>query len=245
MRGGSRAARHPLAVAAGLTLAAATTALAAVPAPTGDAGGIALARLMARAYVGVRGQSYSQRGFVWMAATEGKVSSFRWAYGSGPSPGLSAATEHAVLALSHGKLVWWQDDLTPPRCTTGLCTTAVPVQIVVDAQGLFYAFGGATKHTCYGHLQGTAPYVVGKPVWLVGGHFRAPVIAGGSERLTSTYPWGRTQTATEVDTVSRITHRLLRARVAVSGGSSPSFVYSASYRYRSRTPRAPQINVCG
>ena len=39
-------------------------------------------------------------------------------------------------------------------------------------------------------------------MWLVGGRFQAPVVAGGSERLTSTYPWERAQTATEIDTVA-------------------------------------------
>ncbi len=118
--------RRPLAVAAGVTLAAATTTLAAVPAPTGDASGIALARLVQRAYLRVGAQSYSERGFAWMASTEGKASTFRWAYGSGPSPGLSAASEHAVLALSRGRVLWWQDDLTPPRCDTESLPRRVP-----------------------------------------------------------------------------------------------------------------------
>jgi hypothetical protein len=240
MREGARAARRPFVLAVAVSLAAATTALAAVPAATGDARGIALARLVARAYVGVRAQSYSQRGFVWMAATEGKVSSFRWVYGSGPSPGLSAATEHGVLVLRRGKVLWWRDDLTPPRCTTGVCTTAVPVQIVADARGLFYAYGNASRHTCYGHLHGTTPYIVGRSVWSVVGRFRAPVPAGRSERLRSTYPWGSAQSATEVDTISLATHRLLATRVAVSaGGRSPAFV-----RYPGRTPAAPIVKLC-
>jgi hypothetical protein len=192
-------------------------------------------------------QSYAEHGFVWMSAVEGKSSMFRWVYGGGPSLGLYPATEHAVLALDHGRVSWWRDDLTPAPCTTpGICAR-VPVQIVADAGGLFYAYGGAKRHSCYAHLTGTVPVAVGKPVWFVGGDFTAPTRSGSDELLTSTYPWSKTQRATELDTVANGSHRLLKAHVEISaqtGAQAAPFSYSASYGYPTRVPPPPQINLC-
>ena len=242
-----RVGRHTLVAVVSIAgLLGASSALAA-PAPTGSASGIGLARAVQRAYQHVRVQSYVQHGFVWMSAVQGKSSTFRWVYGAGPSLGLYPATEHAVLALDHGRLSWWRDDLTPAPCTTpGLCAR-VPVQIVADAGGLFYAFGDAKKHSCYAHLTGTAPYVVGKPVWFVGGDFKLPTHAGSSELLTSTYPWSKTLRATELDTIANASHRLLKAHVGISaqtGAQAAPFSYSVSYGYPSRVPPPPQINLC-
>lgn len=243
-----RLGRHPVATAlSAVALLFATTATLAAAAATGSTSGIGLARAVQRAYQHVRAQTYVQRGFVWMSAVEGKSSTFRWAYGAGPSLGLYPATEHGVLALHLGRVSWWRDDLTPAPCATGICSSA-PIQIVADAAGLFYAFGDAAKHTCYAHLSGTAPYVVGKPVWFVSGQFEAPAPAGSAKSLTSTYPWSKTQNATELDVIAAASHRLLDARVTVSarpGAQAAPFNYSASYGYPSRVPPPPQINLCG
>jgi hypothetical protein len=240
-----RIGRHtPVVVVLIAVLVGAASAFA-VPAPTGRASGIALARAVQRAYQHVRVQSYAEHGFVWMSAVEGKSSAFRWIYGAGPSPGLYPATEHAVLALNHGRLSWWRDDLTPAPCpTAGLCAR-VPVELVAEAGGLFYAFGGAKQHSCYAHLTGTTPVVVGKPVWFVGGDFKTPTRSGSDELLTSTYPWSKTQRATELDTIASGSHRLLKSHVEIAGptGAAP-FSYSASYGYPARVPPPPHINLC-
>jgi hypothetical protein len=168
-------------------------------------------------------------------------------YGAGPSPGLYPATEHAVLGLAHGRLLWWRDDLTPAPCTTPALCARVPVEIVADTRGLFYAFGNAKTHSCYAHLNGTTPYVVGKPVWFVGGNFKAPISSMGGELLTSTYPWSTTLSATEFDTIATGSHRLLKARLAISGRpgvQATPFSSSASYGYPSRVPPPPHISLC-
>ena len=240
-----RAGRRTLAAVVAIAVLGGATSAFAVPAPSGSATGIGLARAVQRAYQHVRVQSYAEHGFVWMSAVEGKSSAFRWIYGAGPSPGLYPATEHATLALSHGRVSWWRDDLTPAPCSTpGLCAR-VPVELVADAGGLFYAFGGAKQHSCYAHLTGTTPVVVGKPVWFVGGDFTAPTRSGSDERLTSTYPWSKTQRATELDTVASGSHRLLKSHVEISGptGAAP-FSYSASYGYPTRVPPPPRTNLC-
>ena len=242
-----RMGRHTLVVIVALAALFGASSAFAVSAPTGSASGIGLARAVQRAYQHVRVQSYVEHGFVWMSAEQGKSSTFRWVYGGGPSLGLYPATEHAVLALDHGRVSWWRDDLTPAPCTSpGICAR-VPVQIVADAGGLFYAFGDAKRHSCYAHLTGTVPVAVGKPVWFVGGNFRAPTRSGGDELLTSTYPWSKTQHATEVDTIANGSHRLLKAHVEISaqtGAQAAPFSYSASFAYPTRVPPPPQIKLC-
>jgi hypothetical protein len=150
------------------------------PPATGNTRGIGLARAVLRAYQHVPTQSYVEHGLVWMSAMDGKAPTFQWAYGLGPYPGAYPATEHAVLTLDRGRVSWWRDDLTPAPCTKpGVCPRA-PVEIVANTRGLFYAFGSASKHSCYTRLGGTAPYETGQPAWIVGGRFDAPVRSGAS-----------------------------------------------------------------
>lgn len=226
---------------------------AALPgtAPSGSPAGIALAQSVKQAYGKISIQSYVQHGFVWMAASEGRSSSFSWAFGEGPARGLYRATERGELALVHGKVVWWRDDLNPGACTLAGVCDRLPVEVLLDSRGLFYAFGNVSRHSCYAPLRGTAPVSIGKPVWSVYGDFQAPARSGADEKLTSTYPWfirgAPPLMATEVDTVAATGARLLSARVTVSakpGHQAAPFTYSASYSYPATTAPQPAATLC-
>jgi len=228
----------------------ATTATALAAAPSGNQHAIALARAQLRAYSKIRAVSITQTGFASMIDQEGKTSYFDWTWGHGVvPPGWAKATEHELLGLRNGRVAWWREDLTPPPCTgAGICTR-IPVEIVGERSGTFYAFGSAGKHTCYGDLNGTTPNVVGAHFDLVVGRFDAPVRRGGTIRLTYAYPWFglATQTATERDTISARTLLLESGRVKVArgpGSSRPAFTYRFTDHVPAKAPRAPSINLC-
>jgi len=228
-------------------------AVVAAPAtaPSGNAAGIALARSVKQTYATIPIESYAEHGFIWMAASEGKQSSFTWEFGQGPYRGLYPATEHGEVALRNGNVSWWRDDLNPGRCTAaGLCNQ-IPVEVVLSSSGLFYAFGDASHHTCYARLRGTAPFVVGKPVWSVYGDFQAPARTGANEILTSTYPWSirgaQPLMATEVDTLTPANTRLVTSRVTISaqpGHQAAPFTFSTSYSYPAAAAAQPAITLC-
>jgi hypothetical protein len=181
---------------------------------------------------------------------EGKTSFFSWTWGTGVVPsGWAKATEHGLLGLRNGRVVWWRDDLTPPPCTaSGICSQ-IPVEIVVERSGAFYAFGSAAKHTCYADLNGSTPYRMGNPLDSAAGRFDAPVRRGGSVVLKYAYPWSATakQTATETDMVSARTRLAESVRVSVARGTGqnrPAFTFKASYGYPAHAPSAPRVNRC-
>ena len=213
--------------------------------------GIALARSVLKAYQGIPVESYVEHGYVFMAATEGKQSSFRWEFGVGAYRGLNPTTEHAELGLLHGRVSWWVDDLNPGTCSGAGACSRLPVQVVVDSKGLFYAFGDAANHTCYGHLGGSAPVRVGQPVWSVSGAFRPPVKSGANELLTSTYPYSipgaQPSMATEVDKIATASGRLLATNVTITaqaGHQLAPFSFGSTFTYPATAPQPPVVNLC-
>lgn len=240
-----------VAVIAGLTLlVGAGGALAAASATSGNPSGIALAHAQQRAYSKVAGYSYTQTGFVSMRDQEGRTSFFSWSWGTGLVPhGWARATEHGFLALRHGIAQWWRDDLTPPPCRrAGICNE-IPVEIVAERSGRFFAFGDARNHTCYGHLNGGIPIAIGKPAIAVVGDYRAPVPRGATELLTYSYPWlGRPhELATETDVISRSSLLTESGHVRVPRGSrqgEPAFTFSFSDSSPQPAQPAPRINLC-
>ena len=221
-------------------------AAAAAVTGSGSPAGIRLGRHLAAALAKVPVQTMVRRGYVWMASSEGRVSSFRWAFGEGAFRGEQPAVEHVVLRTTGGRVVWWTDSLTPPTCTQGGICASLPVEVLGDSHGLFYAFGNAARHTCFGRLNGATPFALGQVSWAPGGHFDAPVKAGADVRLTSSYPWpvpgaNPVPTATEIDTISRRTHLLLRQNVSVDTGAP--FAWSATFAYPA-SRAAPALKLC-
>lgn len=150
------------------------------------------------------------------------------------------ATEHGVVALNQGRVVWWRDDLTPPPCTrVGVCHD-IPVELLSERSGAYYAFGNAAKHTCFGRLRGNQPVAVGAQWNRVTGHFSAPVLRPGVIKLTYTYPLGKGESARETDTLSSRTHLLTSGRTVINGSHTIRFSTSQP----TKAPPAPKVNVC-
>jgi hypothetical protein len=181
---------------------------------------------------------------------EGRQSFFSWTWGLGLVPsGFTRATEHYLLRLRNGRVLWWRDDLTPPPCTApGFCSR-IPVELVGEHSGTFFAFGSDRSHTCYGHLNGSTPYRVGGAFDTVAGRFDAPARRGGTIRLTYSYPWFGVarQIATETDTLSArslLNHSGLVHVARGPGASRPAFTFRFSDSYPARAQPAPSINLC-
>lgn len=232
-------ARTVLASGLVATLGAAASALAATGA-SGNAQAISIARAESRAYSRIHTVQYTETGFIEMTSLEGKSSYFHFSWGQTTlTPGWVWATEHGIVVLSHGRVVWWRDDLTPPSCTSGFCHQ-VPVELLSEHSGAYYAFGSATSHTCFGRLSGSQPVTVGAKWNRVVGHFAAPVYGAGIVKLTYTYPWGKGRTARETDTLSASTHLEKSGRVVISGGHTFHFTFAKPAGARS----APKVNLC-
>ncbi len=223
-----------------VVLAAAGTALAASGA-TGNSHAIALARTEARAYTHVRVEKYKQTGFIDMNDQEGKTSFFYYNWGQTTlTPGWVWASEHATVVLKHGRIVWWRDDLTPPPCTGGGICHQIPVELLLDHNGAYYAFGSAAHHSCFGKLFGSLPQHVGALWDQVFGHYSAPASGPGVVKLTYTFPYGKGRTMRETDTISTHTHLAKSARLVITGGHT----IRDSDAYPSTLPRTPTVNLC-
>ncbi len=232
-------ARRVVVVAVVGLLVVAATAFAAAGA-TGNRRAIAIARAEARAYNQVPAVRYRQTGYIEMITNDKRIL-FDFAWGETKlHPGWSWATENGTIALRHNHVVWWRDDLTPPRCAgPGVCHRS-PVEIIADDRGAFWTFGDASRHSCFARLTGSQPFRVGRQANRVGtAHFSAPRF--GSKTITLTYsgPDGKL-TATETDTLSRRTDLLEASRTVLTGGHT----IHLSQINLSATPKAPAVNLC-
>lgn len=243
--------RRTVVIASFAVMACTATALAAVP-PSGNQQAIGIARAVQRASFKIPALTESITGSVAMNDGEGKASFFKWTWNTGVVPsGWVRPTERVALALNNGHVVWARFDLAPPssHCPPGAIICGgpqVPVDIVIDHAGSFFAFGSAVSHTCYSNLHGGAPYTVGENLNTLFGHFNAPVRRNGAVLLTYTYPWTGTQKATETDTVSPRTLLIESARIKISSGPSghPRFNISLTNGYPTNAPPIPQIKRC-
>jgi hypothetical protein len=192
-------------------------------------------------YAQITVETYTETGFIEMTDQGGKTSYFNFNWDQAKlTPGWGWATEHGVAALSHGRVVWWRDDLTPPPCTgAGFCHQ-IPVELLSERRGAYYAFGNAARHTCYGRLRGSQPVVVGAQWNQVTGHFSPPVFGSGVVKLTYTYSLGKGKTARETDTLSSRTHLLMSGRTVIAGRHTIRF----STSHPAKAPAAPKVNVC-
>lgn len=236
------------AIVLALSLVVSASAWAAVLGPTGNPKGIALARAKHRAYSKIGAERVKETGFVSMYSYEGKVSQFSWVFGTGTVPkGWTRARESVVAALHKNRVVWWRDDLTPPPCTSpGICSR-IPVEVVINHSGAFYAFGSASSHSCFGVLHGTLPVAVGGQWDVIAGHYSAPVHHGNTIVLVHTYPWSKTQTARSSENVSAKTFLDFGGHVKVSRGGPgrPAFTIRYTNTQLPKAPPAPRVSLCG
>jgi hypothetical protein len=243
--------RRVCAIASIAAVAITATALAAAP-PSGNQQAIAIARVGQRAFAKIPALTESISGSVAMNDAEGRTSFFTWTWNTGVvPPGWVRPTERVALALNNGHVVWARIGLTPPasHCPPAAIICGgpqVPVDIVIDHAGSFFAFGRAVSHTCYMKLHGRTPVTVGDNLNLLIGHFNAPVQSNGAVLLTYTYPWAGRQTATETDTVSAATSLTDSGRIKVSAGSRghPAFTIAFTDGYPATASPLPQIKQC-
>lgn len=234
-------------------LAAAALAAGAGPALAagGDPGGISLARAVRIALARVPAEAYEQTGFAYVVSQQLPTPVFRWRWGGGPVAGMVPAREQATVGLKDGLVTWWRDDLTPLPCAeTALCgeidSPQVPVELVVDSSGAFYAYGNRAHHGCYGRLGGSTPLRPGDRTWTLFGEFDAPTAHGTTRLLKSSFPWGLTGgLASEMASVSMRTHLPIREQTQIvpqAGGGAP-FAFSARFGYPARAA-APRVALC-
>lgn len=234
-------AKVALAAAGSLLLSVGAVSALAAPTISGNRRAIAIARAEARAYTRVSVETYTETGDIQMNDAEGRSSYLTFSWGQAKlKRGWVWVREHSIVALRHGRVLWWRDDLTPPACRrAGICHQ-IPVDLVSERRGAFWAFGDAARHTCYGRLRGTQPVMVGD-VWdRVLGHYSAPAFGRRTVRLTYTFPLGEGKTAREVDTLSSRTHLLESGHEVLPGGHTVRF----STGYPRKAPGAPRIANC-
>lgn len=223
----------------GVALGAAAAAWAA-SAPTGNARAISLARAEVKAYARIPAETYTQTGFMQIDDEQGQASFFFFHWGATKlSHGYTWAAERGTVALAHDRVVWWRDDLTPSACKrAGLCRQ-VPVEMVLEHSGAYWAFGNAAHHTCFARLGGTEPTSVGATWDLASGRYSAPAFRARSVTLVYTFPWGN-RVATETDKLSARTKLVESTRTVITGGHA----VRASDAYPRKAPRAPKIRLC-
>ncbi len=211
---------------AGGALALATGALASSPAQ-GNPQGIKLATRAAAAFARIPALTYSEQGFFQISTAGGSIS---YLYGSGGlQRGFSWASEHATVALSGGRVVWWRDDLTP------VGGSAKPVELVATGRGVFSALGNGGDHSCFERVSGSVPYSPGYPVYSINGRYK-----NGASPLRSVYRWFNTdQIATETDDLAG-NGLITSGHVSVAGG--PSFSFSNAFP--GGPGPAPLIHLC-
>lgn len=238
--------RRVAAIGSVIMLVTTASALAAGQ-PTGNPQGIKLARSVQRAYKKLRAFQETKTGYVAIKDQRSGRSSLevRWASGVVPS-GWSSATEHEQFVLKRGRIVWWQDELTP-SCSGKPSCRQVPALVIVDHSGAFWALGDPANHTCFGTLNGTAPFRAGELEYVVSATFSAPVKRRHSVLLKYSFAWNKTQTATETDAVSAKTLLTKSGVIKISRGTSssqPAFTVRFSDHYGGSTPALPTINRC-
>jgi hypothetical protein len=207
-------------------MALASAALASSPAQ-GNPQGVKLAERAAAAFARVPAMTYSEQGFFQISTTGQSIAYY---YGSGGlQRGFSWASEHATVALSGGRVVWWRDDLTP------MGGSAKPVELVATRDGVFSALGNGGDHSCFERVTGSVPYSPGGSVYSSAGRYE-----NGTSPLRSVYRWFNTdQLATETDSLAG-DGLITSGHVSVAGG--PSFSFSNSFP--GGPGPAPLIHLC-
>lgn len=231
-----------------VTMVALGSTALAIAKPSGDPQAIKLAHGVQKAYRKLHVYTQTQTGYVTIKDRRDKSGSgslnVHWANGVAPS-GWSGVTEHETFALNHGRLVWWRDDLVS-KCPVGSSCHQVPVEVVVNHQGTFFAFGNAANHGCYGKLSGPTPYHFGGPVYVVNAHFKPVLSKPKADLLSFTFAWNQTRNASETDRVSKQTRLNISGVIKVSSGGAGQAAFTVRFTdaYPGTTPPAPQIKRC-
>lgn len=229
----------------------ASVAQAATTGATGNAKAIAFYRLMVKTIARYDGLLQSRSGY---AVVETTSTGTGWTYGSHAAvvpTGFSPATEVVTDALSGGKVLWVADLMTPKCGAAGSCGTNVPARGILNTQGLYVQVLAPSKPpSCWERIPGDTGAVagytkLGGPVYETNGHFDPIKRVGKNELVTSTFPWTKTSTATEIDTISLATHLPTYGVVyAPKDGAAPAFAYAWTNSWMKSAPVQPQMTMC-
>lgn len=227
------------AAASGLAAASPAFASPAYSGPVqGNPQGVRLAERALEVFSRIPAFTYTEQGFFQMNTVAGKTRSFSYAYGYGAlQPGFVWASEHGTVALRANQVVWWRDELTPLANPSG---HEVPVELVANSQGVFSAYGSASRHTCFSRVQGSVPYPYGGAAYSSNGRY-----ANGSSPLHSIYRWWQTnQLASESDVIDP-SGQITSGRVSVAPGSGlAGFTIDFTNSFPSSAGAAPRIDLC-
>ncbi len=247
--------RTVLACTVAALLACATGARAALSAPKGNSQAIAFQRAAATVYRRVPGLTYTVTNFVSMQSLLGQQSSFAWAWGFGYVPsGYTKATERITVRLRNGRIVWGEDDLIPSCLHSPAGCVDMPVRVVVDRAGAFWAFNdprAPASVTCFGRLRSNKTPIgrIGQ-AWINGPHgidYLPLVRRGDMVLLRYSYAWGASQRAIETDTYTAA-KRITAYEVSVSRGvasNEPAFRVFARVVTLTNAPVLPKLRLCG
>lgn len=245
------------ATTAGAVSASATTAGAvsagASTLPSGNAKTIAFYRAVLAANKRAKGWRATFTGYTAVDESIGKNTFFDWRYEAGIPKGYSWAVDHVTVAASDGRVSWLSDEMTSkPTCSYGanggsLCYGGAPYEVVLTSRGLvghFVLSKAAATLICWspdhGGAAGYTKVGVNSGFGLYGGHFYPMRRVGAAEIVTSTYPWGTKQHATEVDTIPIATHlpEVIVIHVSASAGN-PALAIRATFHWLGATPVEP------
>ena len=192
--------------------------------PTGDPATIGFYKRVVSAYHNVPAVMFTVRGNFWYTVSG---NAFTFYDGIEHPSNVRAATE-SILTLLNGGLV---TKMVVTAHSPGLPS----LTIIQDSTGTWAALQNHPGACFYRQPAQSIGATVHKPFIQLFGKF-SPLHNQGSHTLvTSTFPWGKTATATEVDTIAHASHILVFSHYTVSGPGAHTF--TITYRKLSSAPR--------
>jgi hypothetical protein len=195
-----------------------------------------------------------QTGYSAIGDAAGTASTFSMVSAVGVVPaGYVRAVEHITIANDDGHVLWLSDDLVPAACGPKAVGSCLPVAVLLLPGGAFWHFGSAglsaARGSCWGTLSDAAVDGYTQTGAAYGydlyGRFSPMHRVGGSELVTSIFPWGTAQTATEVDTVPVTTHLPTLGAVHISATPGhPGFSYRWTNHWLTRALPVPRVTLC-
>lgn len=237
------------ALAAGAVSAGALLWVAAVPAAatgaTGDAATLKFYAQVVRATALAPGVSYVYFGY--SSVQESTNGTFNWYQSAPPPAGYFPVVDHVHFAQAAGKVIWAEDQMVPTSaCRPTPARMCHTLTVLLTPSGLFSQVAGAGR--CWQRSHGSILSMT-KVGWVAGyglyGNFQPMRRVGNTVYVTSTYPWGKTRTATEIDTISYSSRLPSLGQMSV-----PASVGYAAFQYHwtakwlhSSLPK-PNFTVC-
>jgi hypothetical protein len=244
--------RAKIAASALALLAASAAVAAAQSSVSGNAKAIAFDRAAVAAENRAPGYAATERGFITMRSTlSAGQPTLKLSWGkSAIEAGWAAVAERLTIAQQGGVTSWMSDRLTP-LCTKGsACKTNLPAELLVDFYGTYVRFT-SSSNPCFYVIAGlkTPLPAAGAPWWTVGSDFLGPPRTQGADTVVEyTYPFGKTKTAREADTIVTRTKAFRSGVVSVANGTRAqppwAFTFSAHFTQLRRTPPTPKVTEC-